>query len=184
MAFNIDDLRANLNLGGARPTLFDVVVTNKIDGSADQKMMFTCKAAQLPAATVGTIEAPYFGRKVKLAGDKTFAEWTVTVINDEDFAVRNAMETWHQAINSHLPNLREGGATSAPATYKSQAQVRQYSKDGNIIKVYEFDGLWPSEVGAIDVSWESNDTLEEFTVTFQYDFWTSGANVNGVPRIL
>jgi len=184
MAFNIDDFRANLNLGGARPTLFDVLITNKIDGSADQKMQFTCKAAQLPAATLGTIEGPYFGRKVKLAGDKTFAEWTVTVINDEDFLVRNAMEAWHQAINSHLPNLREGGATSAPATYKSQAQVRQYGKDGALIKTYNFDGLWPSEVGAIDVSWESNDTLEEFTVTFQYDFWESGANIGGVPRIL
>ena len=92
MAFNINEIRSNLALGGARPSLFQIIMNNPVDAAGDAKLPFMAQAAQIPASTVGTIEVPYFGRKIKIAGDRTFAEWTVTIINDEDFLIRNAME--------------------------------------------------------------------------------------------
>jgi len=92
MAFNVNEIRAQLTAGGARSSLFQVQFSNPANAAANLKVPFLVKAAQIPASTLGTIEVPYFGRKVKIAGDRTFAEWTVTVINDEDFLIRNAME--------------------------------------------------------------------------------------------
>jgi hypothetical protein len=170
MAFLVDTFKAALDGGGARPNLFEVQVTNPIDGGGDQKLTFTCRAAQLPASTIGTVETFYFGRQVKLAGDRTFAEWTVTILNDEDFVVRNAMERWMNAINGHISNLQ----LAPEILYKQQATVTQFGKSGQRIKEYTFLGLHPTEVGAIDLAWDTNDTIEEFTVTFQYDYWVSG----------
>ena len=104
MAFNINEIKSQLTFGGAKASLFQVQITNPINGIADLKTPFMVQAAALPESTLGTIEIPYFGRKVKLAGDRTFAEWTVTIMNDEDFLIRNAMENWMAAINSHQGN--------------------------------------------------------------------------------
>jgi hypothetical protein len=112
MAFNINDLRSQLVLGGAKPSLFQVQITNPVNGIADIKVPFMVKAATLPPSTLGTIEVPYFGRKIKLAGDRTFDTWAVTVINDEDFAVRNAMETWMSSINTHQGNITTFGSAT------------------------------------------------------------------------
>ena len=117
MAFNINEIKSQLTFGGAKASLFQVAITNPIDGAGDLKTPFMVQAAQIPAAELGVIEVPYFGRKVKIAGDRTFAEWTVTVINDEDFLIRNAMESWMAAINSH-----EGNVTSG-VDYKNQAKL-------------------------------------------------------------
>jgi hypothetical protein len=178
MAFTINDIRSQLVLGGARPSQFQVTINNPVNGAADLKTPFMVKAAELPASTVGVIEVPYFGRKMKIAGDRTFAEWTVTIINDEDFLVRNAMEAWMNAINSHENNLRELGSAS-PLLYQSQAQVRQFSKTGLPIREYTFDGLFPTEVGAIELNWETTDTIEEFSVTFQYSEWRVSGGSTG-----
>lgn len=171
MGFNINDIRSALNGGGVRPTQFHVTIFNKIDPSADRKLTFTCKAASLPASKLGKIDVPYYGLKYKVAGDRTFDPWTVTIINDEDFLVRNALENWSQAINDHRSNLRSRGATSEPASYKSQAQVIQEGKDGKAIRVIQFEGIYPTELSQMETSWETNDTLQEFTVTFEYDLW-------------
>ena len=137
-----------------------------------------CRAAQMPASTLGTIEVPYFGRKVKIAGDRTFAEWTITIMNDEDMIIRNAMEQWSNSINSHLGNLRAFGSAS-PALYKANASVVHYGKTGLPLRTYTFNGLFPTEVSPIDLDWNTTDTLEEFTVTFQYDYWeVSGVTGN------
>ena len=137
-----------------------------------------CRAAQMPASTLGTIEVPYFGRKVKIAGDRTFAEWTITIMNDEDMIIRNAMEQWSNSINSHLGNLRSF-ATASPALYKANASVVHYGKTGLPLRTYTFNGLFPTEVSPIDLDWNTTDTLEEFTVTFQYDYWeVSGVTGN------
>jgi len=112
MAFNINEIRSQLTLGGARPALFQVIMNNPVNAAGDAKLPFMAKAAQIPASTIGTIEVPYFGRKIKIAGDRTFAEWTVTIVNDEDFLIRNSMEEWMQSINSHLGNVRKFGAAS------------------------------------------------------------------------
>lgn len=177
MAFSVNEFSAALKDGGARNSLFQVQITNPINGSADIQVPFMCKAAQIPASTLGVIEVPYFGRQVKLAGNRTYAEWTPTIINDEDFAIRNALEHWSNAINTFEGNLRTAGG-SAPALYKANAQVTQYSKTGDILRVYEFIGMFPSEVSTIDLAWET-EGIEEYTVTFQYDYWRINGGSTG-----
>lgn len=166
MAFNINEFKSQLVGGGARPTLFQVQITNPILPIADFKVPFMIKTAGLPASNLGSYTVPYFGRQVKYAGDRTFEDWTVTVINDEDFAIRNAMEAWSNAINTHDSNSR-----ALPQTYKSNAVITQYSKDGRALRTYVFEGLYPITIDAIPVGWEAVDSIEEFTVTFQYDLW-------------
>jgi hypothetical protein len=126
------------------------------------------RAGQMPASTLGTVIVPYFGRQVKLAGNRTFDDWTVTVMNDEGFEIRNAMENWSHRINNHSENLNNYGTN--PSQYKAQAQVKQYSKEGGIIQTYRFDGLYPVSVSPIDLAWEA-EAIEEFTITFAYDWW-------------
>jgi hypothetical protein len=169
MAFNVNEFSGALKGGGARASLFQVQITNPINGVADAQVPFMVKAAQVPASTLGTIEVPYFGRQVKIAGNRTYAEWAPTIINDEDMAIRNAMEQWSHSINSAQGNVTTAGGT-APSLYKANAQVTQYSKDGSILRVYNFVGLYPSEVGAIDLAWDS-EAIQEFPVTFNYDYW-------------
>lgn len=171
MAFNVNDFRAQLQFGGAKASLFEVQIQNPVSNIADLKSSFMIKSSSLPSSQMGMVEAPYFGRKIKLAGDRTFTDWEVTVINDEDFLVRNAMETWMSYLNSHEGNLQQFG-TSSPAAYKSQALIKQYAKTGNVIRTYKFDGLFPMSVSPISMSWESVDQIQEFNVTFAYDWWT------------
>lgn len=178
MAFNINEIRSQLTLGGARNTLFQVTIQNPANSVADIKVPFMVQAAQIPASSLGTIEVPYFGRKIKLAGDRSFAEWTVTVINDEDFLIRNAMEQWSNTINSLQGNLRGFGAAS-PLLYKAQAQVVQYSKTGVPIRTYQFNGIYPAEISAIDLDWNATDQIETFQVTFQYDWWEVSGGITG-----
>ena len=178
MAFNIQEIRSQLVLGGARASLFQVQIANPANGAGDIKVPFMVKAAQIPASTIQHIEVPYFGRKIKIAGDRTFAEWTVTVINDEDFLIRNAMEQWMNSINSHAGNIREFGSAS-PLLYKSNAQITQFSKTGVPIREYTFNGMFPTEVSTIEMAWETTDAIEEFTVTFQYDFWEVTGGITG-----
>lgn len=168
MAFNINDIRSQLTLGGARPSLFQVIISNPVNPIADLKLPFLCKAATLPSSLLGTIEVPYFGRKLKIAGDRKFDSWTVTIINDEDFLVRNAMETWNNSINLYQQNITALG-TSAPSVYKSQATVTQFGKDGTILRTYQFNGIFPDQISPIDLSWNATDEIEEFQVSFQYD---------------
>src|SRR6056300_1964549 len=131
MAFNVNEFAGALKSGGARPSLFQVQITNPINGVADAQVPFLCKAAQIPEATLSAIEVPYYGRNIKLAGTRTFAEWSPTIINDEDFAIRNAMEQWSNAINSFQGNISD--VASSPSLYKANAQVTQYGKDGSIL---------------------------------------------------
>lgn len=176
MAFNLETFKGNFRSEGARGTLFEVSIPKlgSLVGAASNEFTFTCKAAQLPGKTVGVIEVPYFGRKVKVAGDQTFAEWTVTVINSEEFKPRNAFEQWMRGINTHVSNLRQD-----PGYKSTTATVRQFSKDGTPVKNYTFFGMFPSDISPIDVSWEANDTIEEFTVTLQYDYWESNGASSG-----
>jgi len=168
MVFNINSMRANLTGGTARPTLFQVIITNPIDTTADNITPFMVQSAQLPTFQLGTIEVPYMGRKIKEAGDRTFEPWTVTVINDENFLVRNAMEAWNNAINRLERNIRDTGSANG-VSYKSQATVTQFGKTGDVLRVYQFDGIWPENVAAIPVDWNSTDTYEQFDITFQFD---------------
>ena len=178
MALNINEIRSQLALGGAGPTLFQVIFNNPVNAAGDVKIPFMVKGSQIPASSLGTIEVPYFGRKIKIAGDRTFAEWPITVINDEDFLIRNAMEEWSMNINSHLGNLRKFGSAS-PLQYKENAQVVQFSKTGVPIRQYTFNGIYPLEISPIEVAWDANDTIEEFNVTFAYDWWEVDGGITG-----
>ena len=175
MAFNINQFKSELVGGGARPTLFQVQITNPVAPGADFKVPFMVRAAGIPESTLGQYTVPYFGRQVKYAGDRTFADWTVTVINDEDFAVRNAMEAWSNFINSHDSNTR-----ALPQQYKSTGLITQFSKDGSPLRTYVFEGMYPITIDAIQMDWSQTDAIEEFTVTFQYDLWRVEGNT-GIP---
>lgn len=174
MPFSINEFKAQLSGGGARPTLFEVRITNPVTGLADFKIPLMVKAAQIPGSTVGSYTVPYFGRQVKYAGDRTFEDWSVTIINDEDFAIRNAMEAWSNSINTHQSNNR-----ALPQDYKSDAQVIQYGKDKSILRQYTFQGLFPLTIDPIELNWETQDTIEEFNVTFQYDLWVVDGGKTG-----
>jgi hypothetical protein len=183
MSFNIDQFRTAMQYDGARPNLFEVVLQFpafvELGGQANALSRFFVKTAQLPGSTIGAVTVPYFGREVKVAGNRTFQDWSVTVINDEDFTIRNAFERWHRGINGNRTNLREPGAVStsplAPGTsYAVDAEVYQYAKvGGSPIKKYRFTGMFPNDIAAIDLDWGSNDTVEEFSVTLSYQYWES-----------
>tara|TARA_Y100000389_G_scaffold41400_1_gene36101 strand:+ start:13729 stop:14262 length:534 start_codon:yes stop_codon:yes gene_type:complete len=175
MSFNINEFKSQLVGGGARPTLFQVQILNPVDPAADFKVPFMVRAAGIPGSTVGQYEVPYFGRNIKYAGDRTFEDWTITVINDEDFAVRNAMEAWSNAINTHDSNVR-----ALPQDYKSNAIITQFSKDGDPLRSYVFEGMFPVTIDQIEMDWGTVDAIEEFGVTFSYDFWRV-EGVTGIP---
>ena len=144
MAFNVAEFRAAMIGDGARPNLFSVSLTFPTfsTGGADagRKVTFMAKASQLPGSTIGTVPLNYFGREIKLAGNRTFPDWTITVINDEDFVIRNAMEQWHSTINGPIGNQRQNTVQSVDNGYGVNATVIQYSKEGNPIKQYSFVG--------------------------------------------
>jgi hypothetical protein len=175
MAFNIAEFRAAMLGDGARPNLFSISLTfpNVVSSPiASQKLTFTAHASTLPPSIVGTASQFYFGRQVKFPGDRQFPDWSITVINDEDFTVRNAFEKWSDKLNSHSQNVRAAGAINS-ALYAADGTITQYSKVGVPIKTYKFIGLYPSTVDPIQVDWGSNDRIEEFGVTFSYQYWSS-----------
>ena len=129
---------------------------------------FLVKGANLPASTVGTVELPYRGRVLKIAGDRTFEPWTVTVINDEGFKMRNAFEQWSNKISLLAENR---SVYAAPVNYQTSATVRQLGRTGGDIKSYKFEGIYPVNISAIDLAWDSNDTAEEYTVEFAVQYW-------------
>lgn len=173
----ISDFKSALTGGGARPNLFEVELTTfptGISWDAD-KFKYLCKAAALPGSNVASIDVPFRGRSFKVAGDRTIDAWTVTVINDEDFKLRRAFESWTELIAKLDNNL---GATN-PSAYMSNATVYQLGRgstlnstansgaDSSILAAYQFIDIFPTSVSPIDLSYDSGDTIEEFTVEFQ-----------------
>ena len=182
MVFNIDQFKTRgLQYGGARPALFNVTVTPPpvigIDLTSVSKFEFTARAASLPESNMEAIQVPYFGRKIKIAGDRTFADWRVTVMNDEDFGVRSMFEKWSNAMNKHVNNTRLGGLNVE--NYKSTMDVIQYSKDGSILRSYQIIGAFPTVIDAIDLDWDTTNAVETFNVGFAYDYWVPNIEVSG-----
>jgi hypothetical protein len=174
MPFNIAAFKTNgLVYGGARPSLFNVYLSVPIgvglDNISVQKFTFVCKTAELPEMNVSNVEIPYFGRKIKVAGERSFADWSVTVMNDEDFAVRAMFESWNNAINRLVSNVRDPNLSAEQ--YKTDLEVIQYGKDGSLLRSYTLIGAWPAQLGAIALGWDSSNSIEEFTVNFCYDYW-------------
>ena len=184
--------------GGARPNLFEVSIpafpsalVRRVWRTGPKKeagqFKFLAKAAQLPASTIAEVPVPFRGRILKVAGDRTFDTWTVTIINDEDFQLRTAFERWMNVMSK----LDDATGVTKPSSYMTDAYVQQLGRgrraeaDKNRtggrsaeLRNYKFFDIFPTEVSAIELSYDSTDTIEEFTVTFQVQFFTIGTALN------
>mgnify|MGYP001254581615 FL=1 len=164
---------------GVRPNMFQVDIpfpepgSDSTDSSKQELASFMCKSAALPASNVGVIEVPFRGRTVKIAGDRTFDNWSATFINDEDMKIRAYFEDWMRQINSHESNVN---AVIDPTVYGKHIKVHQMEKDSNdngkILRTYKLWWAFPTSSSAIDLAYDSNDQIEEFSVEFQYSYWT------------
>ena len=200
MAFNtksLTDFKSKLAGGGARPNLFEVQLPAFPDAikeawkSSDSGeagiMQFMCKATNLPASTVNPVNVPFRGRQLKVAGERTIDPWTVTIINDEDFKLRTAFERWANVMSK----LDDATGVTNPTSYMTDAYVYQLgrgkekfadkNKGGSsaVLRSYRFYDIWPSAVQAIDLSYDTENTLEEFTVEFQVQWFTVGEKDDG-----
>ena len=184
MANTLSKFKSTLKGGGARPNLFEVMIENLPTGvrlgQDNDTFSILCKAAAIPASNIAPIDVPFRGRIFKVAGDRTFDTWTVTVINDEDFAIRNGMETWMQLIGQY----GEASGATNPEDYMSTAIVKQLGRDKSAtgfgiaegtglktIAQYKFYDIFPTNISQIDLSYDTSDTIEEFTVEFQVQYW-------------
>ncbi len=166
----VDDMKAKLIGGGARPNLFKVTMNFPSYVTADTSLAsYMCKAASLPASTIAPIMVPFRGRQLQIAGDRTFEAWNITVINDTDFNVRNSFEQWMNGINQHETNT---GLTQ-PSSYMADMIVEQLDKDGTVKKKYDIRGTFPTSLGAIELAYTDENTIEEFTVELQVQYWES-----------
>jgi hypothetical protein len=189
---SLSQFKSKLIGGGARPNLFEVTLPTipggiqlsvQGDGTGQydaEKFTFLCKSAALPASTTAPIEVPFRGRTFKVAGDRTFDPWTITIINDEDFMYRRVFESWMQNVNQYSDH---SGLTN-PNDYMSDATVVQLGRgqvnretgtgsggNANVLAQYKFKDIFPTSISEIDLSYDNSDTIEEFTVEFQVQFW-------------
>ena len=167
----ISDFKSKLKGGGARPNLFEVELSFpsavQVDNDILQRARLLVKAAALPSSTIAPVDVPFRGRILKVAGDRTFETWTITVINDVDFAIRSSFEKWMNTIN----RMNDGSGLTDPDSYQADAFVYQLDRDGGILRTYKFYDLWPTNISTIDLSYETTDTIEEFTVEMQVQWW-------------
>jgi hypothetical protein len=184
----LEQFKGRMSGGGVRPNLFECELNFPTDSlpieinenDLSDKTRFLVKAANLPASNLGVIDVPFRGRNLKMAGDRTFDPWTITVINDTDFSIRTAFERWMNLMNKH----EDAAGIIDPALYQKDMFVKQFGRgrveDGSIpntkvaipvLKAYQFYGTFPSAISAIDLSYDSSDTIEEFTVDLQVQWW-------------
>lgn len=212
MTFSIEKFKSKgLIYGGARPSLFRVFIP-PFDGvefgsvnthNLSEEISFLAKAASIPASMIDYIDVPYFSRKVRVNGDRTFADWSITCMNDEDFTIRAAFEQWHEFINSREPNRQFGDGFALVSAYKRDLIVYQYGKTGNgagdgsfnaggtlvddatPIAKYVMHGAFPTSISPIGLDWDYVNQIEQFDVTFAYDYWepyeNTGSLTNAIP---
>ena len=188
----LSNFKSRLEGGGARPNLFEVTLPafpgaaedfwGEGEDESNTKFSFLCKAAQLPASTVASVPVAFRGRELKVAGERTFDPWTVTVINDENFALRTAFEQWM----NKLSKLNDATGVTNPGSYMVNANVKQLGRgfqaesesntgsNTSVLRTYEFYDIWPSNVSAIDLSYDTTNTVEEFQVEFQVQYFSIG----------
>ena len=169
----ISDFKSKLKGGGARPNLFEVELTfpSGVEVQSENEVIenarFLVKAAALPASTVAPIDVPFRGRILKIAGDRTFETWTITVLNDTSFNIRSAFEKWMNYINK----LDNGTGETDPVNYQIDAKVHQLDRTGETLRSYVFKDVFPTNISAIDLNYETTDTIQEFTVEMQVHYW-------------
>ena len=187
------DFKSKLAGGGARPNLFEAsinsfptAISDAWDNSSEAEggaFKFLCKSTALPASNLGSIEIPFRGRTLKVAGDRTFDDWTVTIINDEDFRLRTAFERWSNVMSQ----LDDATGVTNPTSYMTDAFIQQLGRgpevgaatnnggNSSILRSYKFFDVFPVTVGEIALSYDTTDALEEFDVTFRYQYFTVGS---------
>ena len=190
---NVKDFLSKVK-SGVKPNLFRVKLdwptTLGVNQSDKELASFLCKSAALPASNLGVIDVPFRGRVVKVAGDRTFDTWSVTIINDVDFRLRNLFEAWLQNINAHEDNIaelinpEEGGDGYTKDLVVHQLGRSGEEKQDNYVKTYKLWGCFPTQISQIDLAYDSNDQIEEFTVEFQVQYWTSGDNSEEYDNII
>ncbi len=179
----LSDFKTALSGGGARPNLFEVSISNIPTAvlstqKTDETFTMLCKAANLPASNIASIDVPFSGRTFKVAGDRTYDTWSITVINDSGFAIRKIMEDWMQ----HIGQYKDSSGAATPTDYMATATVIQLKRSSSEIKQtsttgvaddvsYIFQDIFPTNISAIDLSFDSSDAIEEFTVEFQVNYW-------------
>ena len=188
------DFKSKLAGGGARPNLFEAsinsfptAIQDAWDNSSEAEggaFKFLCKSTALPASNLGSIEIPFRGRTLKVAGDRTFDDWTVTIINDEDFRLRTAFERWSNVMSQ----LDDATGVTNPTSYMTDAFIQQLGRgpevaagsnnggNSSILRSYKFFDVFPVTVGEIALSYDTTDALEEFDVTFRYQYFTVGSS--------
>lgn len=170
MALSIDKIRSAFQNGDfARPNLFEVEIP-----SIDRDLKVKCRGAALPAAVLEQVEISYQNRKIKLAGDRTYEEWTITVYNDVEHKTRQMFIDW-QSLGAQMGKAIYG---ENPNAYKRTALVRQFDRKGEETAVYNLYGIFPTNVGEISLDWETNNEVETFEVTLAMDYWTFGDGIN------
>jgi hypothetical protein len=188
----LSNFKSRLAGGGARPNLFEVTLPSfpgaaedfwgEGENESNTKMAFLCKAAQLPASTVAEIPVAFRGRQLKVAGERTFDPWTVTIINDEDFGLRTSFEAWM----NKLSKLNDATGVTNPTSYMTNAYVKQLGRgkekfatenvggESSVLRTYKFYDIWPTNVSEISLGYDQSDAIEEFTVTFAVQYFTIG----------
>jgi hypothetical protein len=185
----LDKFKSKLVGGGARPNLFEceIAFPDGLDVVSDEDFNFMVKAASLPASNINVINIPFRGRNLKVAGDRTFDPWTITVINDTNFKIRNAFEKWMNFINRH----DDAAGVITPGAYQVNMKVFQLGRgdvaDGTrgtlpgrgetipVLKAYKFYGVFPTAISAIELSYDNADAIEEFTVDLQVQWWDAAS---------
>lgn len=167
----ISDFKSKLTGGGARSNLFEVVLSFPqnvaVDSAVLDKARFLVKAAPIPSSTVAYVDVAFRGRVLKVASDRTFESWSITVINDTDFSIRSAFEKW----SNTLSNVSTGVGETNPANYQSDAFIYQLDRDGSTLRAYHMYDIFPTSISAIPLSTESSNAIEEFTVELQFLWW-------------
>ena len=174
---NLSSFTQALQGGGARANQFMVTMGGAGATGMTNNFHFLCRSAQIPAMTIGEVAVPYRGRVIYLAGDRTYDAWTVTIMNDRNYSVRAFLENWMDDM-SDIGGTTKANALSA-ASYYANATVQQLDRNNKPIRTYKLEGLWPTTLDAIDLSYDANDAIEEFGATFRFNWLTAGGGGQG-----
>ena len=174
---NLSSFTQALQGGGARANQFMVTMGGAGASGLTGNFHFLCRSAQVPALTIGEVAVPYRGRTIYLAGDRTYDAWTVTIMNDRNYSVRAFLENWMDDMGDI------GGTTKAntlsASSYYANATVQQLDRNNKSIRTYKLEGVWPTTLDAIDLSYDANDAIEEFGATFRFNWLTAGGGGQG-----
>lgn len=177
---SLQEFRSNFQGGGARPNQYRVELTlpaiAQNAAEAGRRAQFLCSATSLPASEIGVAPVYFRGRQLPLAGERVFAPWSITILNDTDFIIRNSFESWMNQVNE----LRFNTGITSPSLYTSDMAVHQLDRNGGTLKSYKFIAAWPSAVSDIALAYNSNDQIEEFQVTFQYTHYETDFNTPSI----